>query len=162
MRDRREDFEKLNPGRKYLLREMFLTLPVTKRTCYRMLNRGFTTLDMLELKRQAAGEKILRVSDICKIFGVHRSNVYRWFHDGLLQGFKLGKSIFIFKSSLMEFVEIFSDEGHENFREYIEVTVDELCENRLSKKKAQLLKRPKSFPNLDLRTMKIESLKNGS
>lgn len=117
---------------------------------------------MLELKREIAGEKILRVSDICKIFGVNRSNVYRWFHTGLLQGFKLGKSVFIFKSSLMEFVEVFSDEGHEQYREYIEAAIDELCNARATKKHAQLPKRPKLLPNFDLRTVKIESLINGS
>lgn len=144
-------------GRKYLVNEIYLALPVTKRTCYRWVAAGFSRLKMVELKRQIAGELILRPSDIVKVLGIHRSNVIRWFHEERFQGFKLGKGIFIFKNSFMEFFSLnCPDIASEDFCERVDSLFTELCEKRTARK----IRTRKAKPLIDIEKVDLRKSKN--
>lgn len=146
-------------GRKYLVQDLYLALPITKRTCYRWVAAGFSRQRMVELRREISGELILRPSDISKVLGIHRSNIFRWFHEGRFEGFKLGKLLFIFKSSFMEFmVQYCSDMACDDYYLKVDAIFTELCEARQKRK----VRTRKAKPLISLEKIDLRKSRNSS
>lgn len=94
-------------------------LRVSKRTIYRAMKidaldqvmvRGHVMVKVpLEIQTmQSKGDRLLRPAEVAEIFQCHMSSIYRWFHEGQLDGFLLGGedgTLRIYESSVKAFIE---------------------------------------------------------
>lgn len=92
-------------------------LQMSKRTIYRAIEEGilekvivrgrvkvFLPLEVYEL--HSRGENLMRPKALAEIFSIHPSSIYRWFHEGQLDGVIVGRdTIRILESSAKSFAE---------------------------------------------------------